>query len=46
MNIDCRVIGDLLPPHADETKAARTRAALSWTIISKPAPAAAKRSRG
>ena len=32
MNIDCRVIGDLLP--------------LSWTIISKPAPAAAKRSRG
>ena len=43
MNIDCRVIGDLLPLYAES---ARTRAALSWTIISKPAPAAAKRSRG
>ena len=44
MNIDCRVIGDLLPLYADES--CSTRAALSWTIISKPAPAAAKRSRG
>ena len=42
MNIDCRVIGDLLPLYADES----CSAALSWTIISKPAPAAAKRSRG
>ena len=44
MNIDCRVIGDLLPLYADESCSDASRALVDDHL--KPAPAAAKRSRG
>lgn len=44
MNIDCRVIGDLLPLYADESCSDASRALVDDHL--KTCPAAAKRLRG